>query len=118
MEHLTGSDYPTVYHGPAPRGSTSESGEKDALRNIAFAAVGMERVRVLTGGLPRLFALVQGFEEEGAAGVVAYGLEMPCGAAATVGVVQGFGRWRSAYSAASRLHSDLVWLGEREEGRA
>ncbi|GAA3067256.1 hypothetical protein [Streptosporangium carneum] len=102
MEHLTGSDRPIV-----PQDPVQDGGFRTA-----------EEVRALVGGLPRVFALVQGFEEsngEGAAKVVAYGLELPCGTAATVGVDQGFGRWRSARSAAARLDSDLVWL---EEGGA
>ncbi|MFF0578592.1 hypothetical protein ACFY19_24170 [Streptosporangium saharense] len=57
----------------------------------------------------RAFALVQEIDE-GETEVVAYGLELPTGVAATVGVVQGFGRWQSARNAARRLHSDLVWL--------
>ncbi|MFF0307862.1 hypothetical protein ACFYSC_10550 [Streptosporangium sp. NPDC004379] len=62
-----------------------------------------------------MFALVQGVEEDGEeiiAKVVAYGLALPCGTAATVGVADGFGRWRSAHSAASRLRAGLVWLGD------
>lgn len=70
-------------------------------------------MRALIGGLPRMFALVQETgedDEEIVVEVVAYGLALPCGTAATVGVVNGFGRWMSAPSAASRLCSDLVWL--------
>ncbi|MEV8636350.1 hypothetical protein AB0395_32320 [Streptosporangium sp. NPDC051023] len=98
MERPTGSDHPIVHHDPAQDGGFWTA----------------EEVRALAGGLPRVFALVQGFEddEEGVAGVVAYGLELPCGTAATVGVDRGFGRWSSALSAATRLDSDLVWLGE------
>lgn len=62
-----------------------------------------------TPGPVRAFALVQEIDE-GETEVVAYGLELPDGIAATVGVVQGFGRWQSARNAARRLHSDLVWL--------
>ncbi|MGJ6961471.1 hypothetical protein ACSDR0_06125 [Streptosporangium sp. G11] len=67
-----------------------------------------------------MFALVQEFYEddegeedgESVTEVVAYGLTLPGGTAATVGANgNGFGRWTSAYSAARRLHSDLVWLG-------
>ncbi|WP_156056065.1 hypothetical protein [Streptosporangium roseum] len=72
-------------------------------------------MRALAGGLPRMFALVQETgedDEEIVTEVVAYGLALPCGTAATVGVVNGFGRWMSAHSTASRLRSDLVWLGD------
>ncbi|MER5649207.1 hypothetical protein [Streptosporangium sp. NPDC002524] len=74
----------------------------------------------MTGDLPRMFALVQEFYEEGegeddgesVTEVVAYGLTLPGGTAAIVGANgHGFGRWTSAHSAARRLHSDLVWLG-------
>ena len=95
MEHPTGSDRPIVHDGP--------------VRDDGFPTA--EEVRAVAGGLPRVFALVQGFEEESGGKVVAYGLELPCGTAATVGVDQGFGRWRSARSAAARLGSELVWLG-------
>ncbi|GAA4190403.1 hypothetical protein GCM10022252_28670 [Streptosporangium oxazolinicum] len=65
-----------------------------------------------------MFALVQEFDDpdgEGLSEVVAYGLVLPGGEAATVGVTaRGFGSWRSADSAAYRLHSDLVWLGETD----
>ncbi|WP_440104274.1 hypothetical protein [Streptosporangium sp. H16] len=75
-------------------------------------------MRALAGGLPRAFALVQEFgdhEGEGVAEVVAYGLALPGGEAATVGVTaRGFGSWQSADSAAYRLRSDLVWLGEAD----
>jgi hypothetical protein len=85
--------------GCLPRGADLEGAHQDAL----------------TGGLPRMFALVQesGEDDEIVTEVVAYGLALPDGGAATVGVAaSGFGRWISAHSAASRLNSDLVWLGE------
>ncbi|MFC3985230.1 hypothetical protein [Streptosporangium jomthongense] len=81
MEHFTGSDPSIVPHSPAG--------------DVGFGV--------------RAFALVQEIDE-GATEVIAYGLQLPCGTAATVGVVQGYGRWRSADSAARRLGSDLVWL--------
>lgn len=62
-------------------------------------------------GPPRLFALVQAYEgedEQVVRQVMAYGIELPGGGAATVGRISG--RWRSADSAASRLYSDLLWL--------
>ncbi|MEU7988870.1 hypothetical protein AB0B56_28800 [Streptosporangium canum] len=68
-----------------------------------------------TGGLPRMFALVQEFDEDDeiVTEVMAYGLALPEGGAATVGVAaSGFGRWISADSAASRLGCDLVWISE------
>ncbi|MEU9832812.1 hypothetical protein AB0D67_14910 [Streptosporangium sp. NPDC048047] len=47
--------------------------------------------------------------------VVAYGLELPDGTAATVGADgHGFGSWTNAERAALRLDSDLVWLGGGE----
>ncbi|MEV8631818.1 hypothetical protein AB0395_09190 [Streptosporangium sp. NPDC051023] len=64
--------------------------------------------------LPRMFALVQGGDdEETVAEVVAYGLALPGGMATTVGTNgHGFGLWLSADSAAWRLRSDLIRLGE------
>lgn len=45
--------------------------------------------------------------------VMAYGIELPDGAAATVGVAMpGGGRWLSADSASRRMNSDLVWLSQ------
>ncbi|MEU8039648.1 hypothetical protein [Streptosporangium sp. NPDC049078] len=112
MEHFDGSNHPTVYHGTgsqkAANGSTGDTfpGKIGTTR---------EDVRALAGGLPRVFALVQEFGED-VPEVVAYGLALPGGEVATVGVTaRGFGSWRSADSAAYRLHSDLVWLGESRE---
>ncbi|WP_214410875.1 hypothetical protein [Sphaerisporangium fuscum] len=55
MEHSTGSDYSTVYHG-------SDAADGDAvdplLLHPAFPG-GKEEVRSLLGGLPRLFALLR-----------------------------------------------------------
>ncbi|MEU0482952.1 hypothetical protein ABZ260_27660 [Streptosporangium sp. NPDC006013] len=72
--------------------------------------------------LPRMFALVQEFDEDDedderdgprSPEVVAYGLALPDGTAATVTRSgYGFGRWTNAHRAAHRLGSDLVWLGE------
>ncbi|MEU8379700.1 hypothetical protein [Streptosporangium sp. NPDC048865] len=88
-------------------------GEKDAFpENIGPTR---EDVRALAGGLPHVFAPVQEFtdhDREGAAEVVAYGLALPGGEAATVGVTcRGFGTWRSADSTAHRLRSDPVRPG-------
>ncbi|MGC5011882.1 hypothetical protein ACLQ2R_14050 [Streptosporangium sp. DT93] len=113
MEHFNGSDHPTVYHGAYPPEVANGS---DSNVFHEHAGLTKEDVRALAGGLPRVFALVQEFgdhDEEGVAEVVAYGLALPGGEAATVGVTaRGFGSWRSADSAAHRLRSDLVWLGE------
>ncbi|MER7205547.1 MULTISPECIES: hypothetical protein [Streptosporangium] len=63
--------------------------------------------------VPRVFALVQEGWEGEQAEVVAYGLTLPCGQAATIGADgRGHGLWNSAQSAARRLHSDLVWFGD------
>ncbi|WP_433362765.1 hypothetical protein [Streptosporangium sp. CA-115845] len=114
MEHFNGSDYPTVYHGMVSwRGETGGGG--GGLSWQSDSTLGREEVRALAGGLPRVFALVQEAEGEGEeimARLVAYGLALPGGDAATVGAVRGFGRWTSARSAAYRLGSDLVWLGD------
>lgn len=71
-------------------------------------------VDVETSEAPRLFVLVQeGFYEDGAAVrvVVAYGIALPDGAAATVFARgHGFARWISPESASRRTHSDLVWV--------
>ncbi|WP_142260309.1 hypothetical protein [Thermopolyspora flexuosa] len=68
-----------------------------------------EHVRALLG-TPRMFALVRDDDEDGAE-VVAYGLSLPGGDAATIGVRRPtFGYWTSAQSAARRLRSELIWL--------
>lgn len=55
--------------------------------------------------VPRAFALVRGE-------VLAYGVTLPGGQAATVAANGlGHGLWNSAQSAAKRLRSDLVWFG-------
>ncbi|MER5624951.1 hypothetical protein ABT061_28345 [Streptosporangium sp. NPDC002544] len=116
MEHFDGSDYPTVYHGMVSwRGETGGGG--GGLSWQSDSTLGREEVRALAGGLPRVFALVREAEGEGEgeeimARLVAYGLALPGGDAATVGTPRGFGRWTSARSAAYRLGSDLVWLGD------
>lgn len=108
MEHHAGSDQPSVCNGP-------DFGER-CPRNTD-----PECAHALTGDLPRMFALVQEFYEEdegeedgeSVTEVVAYGLALPGGTVATVGANGNeFGRWTSAHSAARRLHSDLVWLGD------
>ncbi|MEU8207060.1 hypothetical protein [Streptosporangium sp. NPDC049046] len=117
MEHFNGSDNPTVYHGASSWESATGS-DGYALPNGIDHGPTREDVRALAGGLPRVFALVQEFGED-VPEVVAYGLALPGGEAATVGVTaRGFGSWRSADSAAYRLHSDLVWLGENGETSA
>ncbi|WP_326638024.1 hypothetical protein OG884_28815 [Streptosporangium sp. NBC_01755] len=110
MEHHAGSDQPSVRHDPdfderCPRSTGPES---------AYASA-----RMPTGDLPRMFALVQELDEDDERGrasspeVVAYGLALPDGTAATVSRNgYGFGRWTNAHRAAHRLGSDLVWLGE------
>ncbi|WP_433255332.1 hypothetical protein ACQPYK_14555 [Streptosporangium sp. CA-135522] len=104
MERHTGSGQSPTRHdsnfdAPDIRDTDPERARKD--------------MRALTGELPRMFALVQDDDEETSVEVVAYGLELPGGTTTTVGANgHGFGRWRSPYSAAWRLHSDLVWLGE------
>ncbi|MEV4751312.1 hypothetical protein AB0K21_33530 [Streptosporangium sp. NPDC049248] len=112
MEHFNGSDHPTVYHGMGSRrGETGDGG--GGLSWQSDSPLSREEVRALAGGLPRVFALVREAEdEEITARVVAYGLALPGGDAATVGATRGFGRWTSARSAAYRLGSDLVWLGD------
>ncbi|MFI6455459.1 hypothetical protein ACIBF6_28325 [Streptosporangium amethystogenes] len=112
MEHFNGSDYPTVYHGMGSRRGETEDGG-GGLSWQSDSPLSREEVRALAGGLPRVFALVREVEdEEIMARLVAYGLALPSGDAATVGTPRGFGRWRSPQSAAYRLGSDLVWLGD------
>ncbi|MBB4918246.1 hypothetical protein [Streptosporangium saharense] len=56
--------------------------------------------------VPQAFALVRGE-------VLAYGVTLPGGQAATVRADGGaHGLWNSAQSAAKRLRSDLVWFGD------
>ncbi|WP_329092860.1 hypothetical protein [Streptosporangium sp. NBC_01469] len=105
MEHHTGSDHAPDFGERGPQNTDHE------------------RARTPTGNPPRMFALVQELfyeenedderDEESVTEVVAYGLALPCGTAATVGANgRDFGRWTSAHSAARRLHSDLVWFGD------
>lgn len=80
-----------------------------------YHAEGAEWVAALTGGVvPRLFALVRedyGEDDAVVEEVVAYGIALPNGSAATVPAQgSGFGRWISPQSASRRLCSDLVWL--------
>ncbi|MEV7011031.1 hypothetical protein [Streptosporangium sp. NPDC051022] len=105
MERHTGSDQSSARRDPSldtprPWDTAPEPAHEDT--------------RALIRELPRMFALVRGGDdEETVAEVVAYGLALPGGTATTVGANgHGFGLWRSADSAAWRLHSDLVWLGE------
>lgn len=73
---------------------------------------------VLAGRRPRLFVLVQDVvESEDEAEVrlmpevVAYGIALPDGAAATVSATgRDFGRWQSPESASRWLSSELVWV--------
>lgn len=109
MEHHTGSDQSSAHHvqdfdGRDPQSTVSKRACKGAC--------------MPSGDLPRMFALVQEFDEddgESLTEVVAYGLALPDGTAATVGANgHGFGRWTNAHRAAWRLRSDLVWFGDCE----
>lgn len=106
MERSLESDQPSACHDSGVSGDLTRDTESGHIR---------EETPALTGE-PRLFALIQecaGDNEGVMTEVVAYGLTLPGGAAATVGVNgNGFGRWTSAHSAARRLHSDLLWLGD------
>jgi hypothetical protein len=92
MDDIHQSEHSPVYH------------ERDADTN---------RQELWTGRPPRLFVLVQEFDEHDAVvqEVVAYGIALPDGSAATISP-QGWssGRWRSPESASRRLCSDLLWL--------
>ncbi|MER5625329.1 hypothetical protein ABT061_30265 [Streptosporangium sp. NPDC002544] len=107
MEHRSDLGRPSACHDP-------DFGER--LTGNADPAQVREATYALTGGSPRLFALIQEFGEEGEevdAVVVAYGMALPGGTVTTVGANgRGFGLWTSARSAARRLHSDLVWFGD------
>ncbi|GHH62652.1 hypothetical protein GCM10017673_02240 [Streptosporangium violaceochromogenes] len=112
MEHRPDFDRSPLTHG-------LES-ERRCTQNTGATCAGEGR-HALNGGSPRVFALVREFDEGGEdeaatiAEVVAYGLTLPDGTAATVSPTgHGFGRWRSAHSAASRLRSSLVWFGDEE----
>ena len=99
MDDAHGTERVPVYHDPERRAMMAE---------------------LWPGGPPRLFALVQEDEHEDeheddrtVREVMAYGIELPDGAAATVGVAMpGWGRWLSADSASRRMNSDLVWLSQ------
>lgn len=109
MEQHAGSNQPPVCHDP----DFDERRPQTTGPESACASA-----RMPTDDLPRMFALVQGFDEDerdgrGSREVVAYGLALPDGTAATVTRSgYGFGRWTNADRAAHRLGSDLVWLGE------
>lgn len=86
MEHVPGSDYPPVYHND------------------------LEGYASVIGIAPRLFALIQSFDEVDAE-LVAYGIALPDGTAATIGPHgRGVGHWADPARAAARFASDLVWL--------
>ncbi|MFG2090425.1 MULTISPECIES: hypothetical protein [unclassified Spirillospora] len=92
MDDVHESELPTVYHA-----------------DVAEWAV------ALGGGVaPRLFALVRevlGEDDAVLEEVVAYGIVLPDGSAATVPLSgRGFGRWLTPESASRRMVSDLVWL--------
>lgn len=107
MERHTGSNPSSARHA-------QDFGERHLQEACSECARG--GARVPAGDLPRMFALVQEFDEddgESLTEVVAYGLALPDGTAATVGANgHGFGRWTNPHRAAWRLRSDLVWLGE------
>ncbi|TDC63697.1 hypothetical protein E1200_21760 [Actinomadura sp. GC306] len=92
MDDIHESEQPTVYHADE-----------------------VERVVALVGGAaPRLFALVRedcGEDDVVVEEVLAYGIAMPDGSAATVPLSgRGFGRWLTPVSASRRMLSELVWL--------
>lgn len=103
MEYQNGFNRPSAEHGTGPIPAPHAT-------------------HPLLGDLPRMFALVQGFDDDGDGGeeeadvaveVVAYGMTLPSGQTTTFGTNgRNFGVWNSPRSAAKRLHSDLVWLGE------
>ncbi len=107
MEHSLEFGQPSACHDSGVGGHLARDTEPEHAR---------EETRTLTDEPPRLFALIQecGGDDEGVVTeVVAYGLTLPGGTAATFGANgHGFGRWTSAHSAARRLRSDLVWLGD------
>ncbi|MFF3436748.1 hypothetical protein [Streptosporangium sp. NPDC002721] len=106
MERSLEFDQPSACHAPGVGDHLTHDTEPEHPR---------EETRLPTGELPRLFALIQeyaGDDEKAVVEVVAYGLTLPGGTAATIGANgHGFGRWTSARSAARRFHSELVWLG-------
>ncbi|MFI6454855.1 hypothetical protein ACIBF6_25215 [Streptosporangium amethystogenes] len=110
MEQHAGSDQPPVCHDPD---------FDERYPQITGPESACASARLPTDDLPRMFALVQEFDEDderdgpSSPEVVAYGLALPDGTAATVTRNgYGFGRWTNAHRAARRLGSDLVWLGE------
>ncbi|MFJ2033855.1 hypothetical protein [Streptosporangium sp. NPDC087985] len=110
MERHAGSDQSSACHDP----DFDEHCPQNTDPERACASAHMP-----TGDLPRMFALVQEFDEDdeddgqSSREVVAYGLVLPDGTAATISRNgNGFGRWTNAHRAARRLSSDLVWLSE------
>jgi hypothetical protein len=84
------------------------------LRRAALENVGDPAPSGSAGRPPRLFALVQEDEDENNRviwEVMAYGMVLPNGSAATVGSAgTGFGSWRSPESASRHTYSELVWF--------
>ncbi|GII79195.1 hypothetical protein Sru01_41770 [Sphaerisporangium rufum] len=97
----------------SPGGARSD--DSFAQRPDADDEIGLEVVQGLLGGLPRVFARIRdqghGEDERSDLRVVALGLALPDGGAATVEVGgNGFGRWGSAERAAWVLGGECVWL--------
>lgn len=92
MDDVHESELPTVYH----------------------AEVAEWVVELGGGAAPRMFALVRedaGEDDSVAEKIVAYGIALPDGSAATVSAGgSGFARWLTPESASRRTFSELVWL--------
>ncbi|MFD0857290.1 hypothetical protein ACFQ07_34115 [Actinomadura adrarensis] len=93
MEGVQESEHASVYHDPEMSAVVAEC---------------------CGGEMPRLFALVREFDDENdqpVREVVAYGIALPNGGAATVGASgRQFGKWASPDAASLRMNSELVWL--------
>lgn len=81
---------------------------------IVHAEVAEWAVALGGGVAPRLFALVRedfGQDDAVVEEIVAYGIVLPDGSAATVPLSgRGFGRWLTPKSASRRMCSELIWL--------
>ncbi|MEU9889194.1 hypothetical protein [Sphaerisporangium sp. NPDC051011] len=105
--------YPTIHHGRESPDAVDDVDEARASGEVG-SAPRAEDVRVLLGGLPRVFALVRDEgEEEIDLCVIAVGMVLPQGGATTLSIGgHGLGRWENAHRAATRLGCECVWLGE------
>ncbi|GGK85239.1 hypothetical protein Sme01_29920 [Sphaerisporangium melleum] len=112
MDHIAGfGDTSGHFAAISARGMERDNEELPPLNECSEPR--SEIVRALLGGVPRLFALIRDEgDDKPAMRVIALGVSLPHGGAATVGMDgHGFGRWGSVQRAAFGLGCEYVWLG-------